>query len=380
MNFAPWLLSLASVYLLLLWTKARLAITRASHESAQPGLESLPKATILQAIRSGDESLGQTLEENLIGLPGYSFLWLVDRDDPVAITTTEAIQRRHPEANLELLFCPSSPEGVNPKTFKLDLAYELVTTPVLLVVDDDTILPETSAKRLVEKALDHAIATGLPCYLESQNAPGILLGQFVNNNAAVTYLSTQAFMEPITINGMCYALKKEDTNPFTPILNEITDDLALASFVRANQGKIFQSSFPQLIRTEVADWLQYSRIMHRWFVFAMVLLLQQSLAQKALIILLHGLPPVILWGIILFVLQSSAKIGFPLLLATLVLRHAFLSHLQTCIFGRNRCGPLGSLFSELLQPLHLLHGAVCKTILWRKRRYKIFGDGKFATA
>ncbi len=53
----------------------------------------------------------------------------------------------------------------------------------------------------------HDISTGLPCYLDSGNFASSLLAQFVDNNSAMTYLSTLAFMAPLTINGMCYAMR-----------------------------------------------------------------------------------------------------------------------------------------------------------------------------
>jgi hypothetical protein len=49
-----------------------------------------------------------------------------------------------------------------------------------------------------------------------------MVGQFVNNNAALTYLSLLPVLAPVTLNGMAYAIKEADLTRlgvFTPLVS-----------------------------------------------------------------------------------------------------------------------------------------------------------------
>jgi ceramide glucosyltransferase len=140
-------------------------------------------------------------------------------------------------------------------------------------------------------------------------------------------------------------------------------------------GTICQTPYPQFIATSVHDLRHYRALMHRWFVFALLLLREQSAAWTLAITVLHGLPPLLLWTMLI---AASASVSASLaLLFVAALRAVTLIAVQRKLTGRSRHSPLLSIVSELLQPLHLLHALVSRRILWRTRRYVVRANDDF---
>ncbi len=131
------------------------------------------------------------------------------------------------------------------------------------------------------------------------------------------------------------------------------------------------------VQTHVPTLQRYRQQMHRWMLFAVLLLRDESPRLRLLIGVLHGLPPLLLWA--LLVLAVLPPIGLPALVAALVLvlRAGLLMHLQRRAGGRARHHPLASLLAELLQPLHLLHAACVRRIRWRTRLYQVHANDDF---
>lgn len=279
-----------------------------------------------------------------------------------------------------VISCPPAPNGVNPKLWKLQRALEKCgDDDIFVVLDDDTRLPATSLGALLSGLEDGMVATGLPAYLPSGGLDKLdrpwsgLVEQFVDNNAALTYLP----MKPVTLNGMTYALRVSDLRRlggFEPVLRSLTDDLAVAGLVHGAGGSIVQTASPQWIATTVDGPEQYARIMHRWFLFATILLKRQPPAMVAAISGLHGTPPLLLWT----VLAGSARARTPWpALVVLGIRAATLVGVQKRIYGRSLHRPVTSVVAEFTQPVHLAHASVRRTITWRTRRYQVVDDTDF---
>ena len=362
--------TLALVYVTSFVLRAWLAIRYAASLPQSPQ-RALPanSLTIAQAILSGDPLLESRLAANLSALAGQKFLWLIDEDDEEARRIVSAIQTE----NVEVIRCAPCPDATNPKLWKLQRATELTRTPFFCVLDDDTTLSPESAAILVEAAERSTVAAGLPCYLDGGGLASGLLAQFVNNNSAFTYLGTSCLLPPFTLNGMGYVMKREELlgiGRFIPIMNELTDDLALATLVLKQGGTIHQAKAPLQVCTGVRDLQHYMQLMHRWYVFTFLLLKRQSLPVQILIFTLHGLPSSLL--IVLFVLHDMRVMG-----VVLVLRYLILTSIQKRFFGVRLHRPLLSVVSELMQPVHLVHALVVRTIRWRTRLYKVRDTNKF---
>ncbi len=335
--------------------------------------------TVLQPVLGGDPSLESTLASNLLVTPpNATFLWLVDDDDTGAIAVVSALAATAPE-RVRIVSCPAAPPAVNPKTWKLHLGLAHVTTPLLAILDDDTSLSTDSLPIAGADTPPGGLFTGLPRYCPSESMWSSILAHFVNNNSVLTYLPMAWLAEPVTINGM-FVVVRTDTlrgiGGFEPMLPMLCDDYALARGVRAAGGTIRQSSIPVAVRTTVLSGRHYASIMHRWMLFAMILLRDQNLPRSAAIIVLMGLPPFLLWGGLL-------TLGGPLWMllvwpGAVVIRHSMLRFVQRRHFGTTEGFRMShSLAAELLQPFHLAHALCSRTIRWRTRLIRARLDGTF---
>ncbi len=346
-----------------------------------PGLAELRSVLVAQPILSGDPQLGEALEANVQELVPARFVWLVDHGDVVARSVAARIIEQHPDARIEVMTCAVAPDGVNPKLWKLALVEPLLTrSDVLVVLDDDTRLPLPSLGALLSALRVGTVSTGLPAYLDRGPWQARLVGQFVNNNAALTYLSLLPVLAPITLNGMGYAIRAADLTRlggFTPLQHHLTDDLAVASLIRGAHEQIVQTAAPLWVSTSVDSTAQYVSLMHRWFLFAGILLRSQRVGTAATIVAAHGSPPVLLWAALTSAaLRPSGRAALSVA-GLLASRAAILTALQRGVYGRSLHRPVVSLAAELAQPLHMVHGTLWRTIRWRSRRYRVVDDTSF---
>lgn len=336
--------------------------------------------TVMQPILSGDPALESVLASTLRNLDGASFLWLIDDDDSQAARVTQRLLQRNPHSIVRILSYPQPPEGVNPKLFKLERGSAQVDTGTVLILDDDAVLSASSLETLLAQLRDNTLVTALPWYRAEENVPSRLLAQFVNDNSALTYLPILPFARPLTLNGMCYALRLstlERVGGFTPIMRHLTDDLALATLLTSKGVEIVQSVAPVAVQTSVPDIRRYVRQMHRWFLFATLLMREKNLATNLAIFALQGLHPLLLWMMLILAFGSAANAG--VLVAVLLTRHFALRRVQSAVSAEIPARPALSLLSELLQPLHLLHALFNRSIYWRSRRYRIFSNDHFTS-
>lgn len=372
-------LSLATAYLAIVAGKALLAAGVARQERAHPASTGAGVA-VAQAILSGDPRLAAVLAGNVRALPAAHFLWLVDADDPAGEATCRAVAAAAPGARIDILVLPSAPAGTNPKLWKLEAARGATDAPAFLVLDDDTRMPAATLAALIAALDRHDLATSLPVYQPGRGWPSRLLAQFVANNAATTYLPLVPWLAPVTINGMAYVLRRSRLDAmggFAPLFSHLTDDLAVAARVRAGGGTIFQSARTHEVETSVRDGRHYRQLMHRWFLFALLLLRAQPFGYQLLITLLHGLPPVLLWSLLLAAVWRPTPAALTAVGVTLVARAMAFDGVHRAIGALGRHAPLLSLVSELLQPLHLMHAAVWRRITWRTRRYRVLDECHF---
>jgi ceramide glucosyltransferase len=372
-----------ALHVALLAFKATLALYYARRYPRPRADGDLSAATIVQPILSGDPDLGAALSDNLASLPEARFLWMVDDSDSVGQEVTATLMRSHPGHRIERCLCADPPPGINPKLLKLERARSMVSEGAFVVVDDDTRVTRIGIAALLAGLAGDTITTGLPCYLDRGHLPSRLVAQFVNNNAALTYLPMLVFAPPPTINGMTYAAAAStlaSLGGFTPLLGHVADDLAVAERVRETGGTIRQTPFPQFVATSVRDWRHYWTLMHRWFVFATLLVRQQSAAYALLIGVLHGMPPVLLWILVVSALTAPGVLTLAILISVVAARAATLLLVQWAITGRSRHAAAVSIAAELLQPVHMVHALCDSRIRWRTRHYTVRAHDDFGTA
>lgn len=365
------ILVLGGAYLLVLALRAAAALVVLRRDA--PTWVETASVTIVQPILSGDPALEATLKTNLDALGHLTFFWLVDEGDEEALRIAARLGASHPGVRLVVHRFPPPPEGVNPKTFKLAGVWPQIATEVAVVLDDDTVLSAADLDALIGGLGRGDLSTVLPHARPGGSGPSRLLGQFVENNAVLTYLAPLAVTEPLTINGMGWAVRVASWDRWggwEPLLRQLTDDLAVATQVRQHGGKLVQTLAHAQVGTSLASWGSYFRQMHRWFLFASLLLVQESRGRRFVLTVLHGAPPLVLLGLLgvltLGIGPSGAVVG-----AVVLLRAAILILVQWVCTGRVGYRPLLSELSEVLQSVHLVHSLVVRTITWRTRRYLV---------
>nr|WP_283161843.1 glycosyltransferase family 2 protein [Xanthomonas nasturtii] len=338
------------------------------------------EVAILQPILGGDAHLQDVLTANVQALPQAQFVWLLDADDRPGNAAADAVIAQSPQLRITRMLVPPAPPGINPKAWKLDYALPHITAPVSLILDDDAHLSGPALSQLLRDLAHADVVTALPYYHDSATVAGRLLAQFVNNNAALTYLGWLPFAAPLTLNGMCYAARTAQLRTwggFSALLEQLTDDLAFATLVRARGGRLWQSTAPVAMRTAMPDLPGYLRQMHRWMLFALILLRRQRLGVRSAIGMLQGLPPVLLLAMLIGACVQHTWPAASSVVIVLLARALLLCGVQWRVTGAVRHRVLLSIIAECLQPLHLLHAALVRTIRWRTRRYRVLSDGCF---
>jgi ceramide glucosyltransferase len=367
----------AILYLVIHSLKTILAIAfyRSRTERRRP-VQSL---SVLTPILSGDPNLENTLRSHLNVIPlDCPIYWIIYENDSEAqrITTSLAHGQNRP---ITILQSPEIPFDANPKAYKLQLAVPQLETQYVCVLDDDTI-PSLETLEAAIGALESAdVYTGLPCYQRGANFWSDMICHFVANNAIATYLATQCFGPPVSLNGMFYVMKTETLlsyGGFAPIFPFLCDDYALARVVKEHHGVIHQSVLTHFIQTHAATNRDYFRLFHRWFAMAMVLFRDQPLRLKGMILVLLGLPPFLLWFSLLSPLLGAW--GWMVLVLAIAIRHLLIRLQHGAILQFHY--PIHfakSLFSELLQPVHVLHASLSDTFYWRNWPIRTLENGKF---
>ena len=411
----------ALAYLILLIVKALLAfrligrqggyLREKQAERVAVGSDPLAKlssVTIMQPILSGDPLLAQQLLTNREGLPdSVRIVWLVDSSDAEGRRITAQLAATCP--NVAVQFCPDAASNTNPKSFKLQLALAQITTEYLAVLDDDTTLPASSLIAALDLLEEHELYTGLPQYRADSGAASRLLSHFVNNNAVLTYLPLLNFAPPVTINGMFYVMRTaawRQLGGFAAIMHELCDDFAVHRHAVSHGWRVVQGIAPQQIQTSVIGLRHYASLMHRWMLFATLLLRDQPWWVRLALVVLLGLPPLLLWLAIVasfgyaalyYTALGETSLGYTvsgvplhgpaavspalaaLVLASLLaLRHGILVAVHRLAFVADSKFHAGySLLAELLQPFHVLHALCVRTIRWRSRLIRVAANNRF---
>lgn len=346
---------------------------------------------VLQPIRSGDPSLAEALGASLraLGGRGATLHWLIDEDDILAARIVQSVLGAQSALRARVVVerHPPCPQTVNPKLFKLDRALAQCAGRSVLVLDDDARMPPATLDALLA-ALDDGhsddvpvIATALPIYLPARGAGARLLARFVNDSAAVTYLPPRLGEHTPTINGMAWAMRRDALDAiggFAPRLRHLTDDLAMAQAVLAAGGRIEQRSEPVWLRTALPDLRAYVRQMHRWMLFARLLLRSLPWPARLRIAFGQGLPAVAPTIALAACALSPSWLGAAALAAG-ACAHVFGRRAlqRACAGHAAQLQLLSSLLVALFLPLHLLHAWLDPRIRWREHRYRVHANDRF---
>ena len=267
------LLVAAAIALLAITAWKHLAVVRFFRRRPAPA-RAPALVSILQPILSGDPTLAATLAHNLATpcARPREFIWLVDEDDPAGQAICAAIRAAHPAVTVRTHLLPRAPQGQNPKMFKLVRGLELAAGDVICVLDDDTMLPADWLEACLPylDAPGVGLAFGLPYQVNFANFWSSMVAAFVNSSSLLTYVPYTALHEPVTINGMFYALRRETLTAiggFAGLEPILADDFAVAQRVRAHGYRLAQTPLCHAISTHVPGPRRYLSLIQRWFIF-----------------------------------------------------------------------------------------------------------------
>lgn len=334
--------------------------------------------TVVQPILSGDPRLESDLRANLQQTKTVEFYWLIDQSDTEAQRVANKIcQDELFDQRIRIFLIEDVPQGINPKSYKIEQVVEDLTRPYLIVLDDDSVIDFSKMGELTAYLGQEVILTGIPYNQERSNFWSKLVAAFVNGNSLITYFTMAQVGANHSINGMFYILPVnlvKDQDLFTAIKDYLCDDLAVADFLSSKGVSIVQTRVTCNVRTTIKSATQYLLQMKRWLLFSSIYL-KKHLDFK--VFTLIGLTSFLPLPIILLTLF----LGWPYLLVALVLLLIkaiwMLLYRQSILMNQLHLDEvLYEVLNDFLLPWLFLYVLLTPPVInWRGRKIRVT-DGK----
>ena len=334
--------------------------------------------TVVQPILSGDPRLESDLRANLQQTKVVEFYWLIDQSDTEAQHVANKICQDESFAQrIRIFLIEDVPQGINPKSYKIEQVVEELTRPYLIVLDDDSVIDFSKMGELTAYLGQEVILTGIPYNQERSNFWSKLVAAFVNGNSLITYFTMAQVEANHSINGMFYILPVnlvKDQDLFTAIKDYLCDDLAVADFLSSKGVSIVQTRVTCNVRTTIKSATQYLLQMKRWLLFSSIYL-KKHLDFK--VFTLIGLTSFLPLPIILLTLF----LGWPYLLVALVLLLIkaiwMLLYRQSILMNQLHLDEvLYEVLNDFLLPWLFLYVLLTPPVInWRGRKIRVT-DGK----
>lgn len=334
--------------------------------------------TVVQPILSGDPRLESDLRANLQQTKTVEFYWLIDQSDTEAQRVANKIcQDELFSQRIRIFLIEDVPQGINPKSYKIEQVVEDLTRPYLIVLDDDSVIDFSKMGESTAYLGQEVILTGIPYNQERSNFCSKLVAAFVNGNSLITYFTMAQVEANHSINGMFYILPVylvKDQDLFTAIKDFLCDDLAVADFLSSKGVSIVQTRVTCNVRTTIKSATQYLLQMKRWLLFSSIYL-KKHLDFK--VFTLIGLTSFLPLPIILLTLF----LGWPYLLVALALLLIkaiwMLLYRQSILMNQLHLDEvLYEVLNDFLLPWLFLYVLLTPPVInWRGRKIRVT-DGK----
>ena len=353
------------------------------------------KYTIVQPILSGDPRLEDDLTANLKNTTDIKFIWLVDKNDKIAIQTVEKILKNKNYSNrIEVYYLDDVPQEVNPKIFKLKQVVDKIKTEYTIILDDDSVIDRKRLDELsiYEKDKTEWIVTGIPFNYNIKGFYSKLISAFINSNSIFSYFSLSFLKENKTINGMFYILRTNILKKYSTFENIkywLCDDLALATYLLSKNVKIIQSTIFCNVRNTVPSFKRYILLMKRWLLFSNVYMKNAFSIKFLFIILLPTLLPTVLLFLSFYLGINYLVIVLNLFIVKVALFYIIRLFIYQgvreektakksdfIVFSPQTKELLYELLSEFLLPFMLIFTLLTPpVIIWRNKKIRV-KDGK----
>ena len=353
------------------------------------------KYTIVQPILSGDPRLEDDLTANLKNTTDIKFIWLVDKNDKIAIQTVEKILKNKNYSNrIEVYYLDDVPQEVNPKIFKLKQVVDKIKTEYTIILDDDSVIDRKRLDELsiYEKDKTEWIVTGIPFNYNIKGFYSKLISAFINSNSIFSYFSLSFLKENKTINGMFYILRTDILKKYSAFENIkywLCDDLALTTYLLSKDVKIIQSTIFCNVRNTVPSFKRYILLMKRWLLFSNVYMKNAFSIKFLFIILLPTLLPTVLLFLSFYLGINYLVIVLNLFIVKVALFYIIRLFIYQgvreektakksdfIVFSPQTKELLYELLSEFLLPFMLIFTLLTPpVIIWRNKKIRV-KDGK----
>ena len=369
---------IAVAYLLLFLVRGLLSLIY--YKKGKSDVTDFPEElfTVVQPILSGDPRLESDLRANLQQTKTVEFYWLIDQSDTEAQRVANKIcQDELFSQRIRIFLIEDVPQGINPKSYKIEQVVEDLTRPYLIVLDDDSVIDFSKMGESTAYLGQEVILTGIPYNQERSNFWSKLVAAFVNGNSLITYFTMAQVEANHSINGMFYILPVylvKDQDLFTAIKDFLCDDLAVADFLSSKGVSIVQTRVTCNVRTTIKSATQYLLQMKRWLLFSSIYL-KKHLDFK--VFTLIGLTSFLPLPIILLTLF----LGWPYLLVALVLLLIkaiwMLLYRQSILMNQLHLDEvLYEVLNDFLLPWLFLYVLLTPPVInWRGRKIRVT-DGK----
>lgn len=247
---------------------------------------------------------------------------ILDELDSETQLLCNKLMEKFPEWQPEIIKIKSD-TGIASKPNKLLSGLKVATGEVLCFIDDDILLRNDTLQTLVYNLKPGIGSTfGLACYTNWKNFWSGLMSAFVNANALLNYIPLANLLDPYSITGHIYAIKRIDfefVGGFKDMESRLDDDHELARRIMASGLKNKQTSALYDVDNYLPSMQWFFNQMKRWFIFPREMMLPEVSLVSKILTLITSLPS-LLPGIIILLTLGNIQ-AWPYLVIVIIISY-----------------------------------------------------------
>ncbi len=310
-------------------------------------------------------------------------LFVCDLGDSATQALVRDVIAAQPDWNARMLLARPAAGAIATKITKLQTALPIAQGAIFCFVDDDVCLPADALQILVRYLQVPGVGAvfGLARYTAWETPWSSLMSLFVNAWALPSYVPLSYLMEPYTITGHCFALRRDHfaaIGGLSGMAQRVDDDHELARRVRAHGLRCVQTPLIYAIENRLATAQAHHAQFRRWFILPRQTMLPQLTRRERALTALASvgnlLPPLTL----ILALVRRRRSSLTALASCLLLFFGSYAWLDRRYLGGGtpaRRWPL-LLITALLTPLQMIAASMGEpVILWRGQWLRIRRDG-----
>lgn len=346
-----------------------------------------PSISLVQPITRNENNLLAVLTARArLVYPGRMQQILVyDAQDQESLALIQQVRSQFSGWQPLIIPLQSPDDAIASKPIKMTAGLQPADGEIICFIDDDILLPPDGLQVLARYLTLPEVGAvfGLACYTNWQDAWSGLMSAFVNSNALLTYIPFTFIMDPYTVTGHCFAMRRRDLDAsggLAGLHERLDDDHELARRIRRLNLRLCQTPLIYQVDNRLPSWRAYSIQMKRWFVFPRQTMLPYLTPQEQAITLLSSLfnllPGVLL---ILAVISWSSLVWlcWAVCLGVFTLVYVLEEHQFAPARTPLTRFPLVWL-SGMLAPFQVLWALFSNDeIEWRGQRLRILRGGRF---